>query len=154
MNQETGNEMKVRELVKDDLESLLSLYMHLHSSDIPLTPDTLAEGIWKSIQECKHSIYMGAFAGEKLVAACNAAVIPNFTRRARPYALIENVITHPDHRRCGYGRAVVEKVIEFCRKCNCYKIMLMSDTKRIGAHAFYRSLGFNDSAKRAFVLIC
>lgn len=154
MNQETGNGMVIRKLAKDDLASLLSLYVYLHSSDTPLIPDTRAEDIWRSINESERSIYIGAFTGEKMVAVCNAAVILNLTRGARPYAVIENVVTHPDHRRCGFGRAVMEKVIEFCRECNCYKIMLMSDAKRTGAHAFYRSLGFNDDVKKAFVLSC
>ncbi len=42
-----------------------------------------------------------------MVATCTLVVIPNLTRGGTPYALIENVVTHTDHRNKGYwqGRA-------------------------------------------------
>jgi hypothetical protein len=43
------------------------------------------EDIWNGIMRDPGQIYLGAFIGDDLVAACNAAVVPNLTRGARPY---------------------------------------------------------------------
>jgi GNAT superfamily N-acetyltransferase len=71
-------------------------------------------------------LYVVADEDGKISASCNVAIIPNLTRSARPYAVIENVITHPDARRKGLGRKVMEKAMAFAGMHNCYKVMLLS----------------------------
>src|SRR5262245_20799269 len=140
---------EIRELSAGDLSALLALYHHLHADD-PL-PARAGE-IWERIVRDPDLIYVGGFAGDSLVAACNAAVIPNLTRNARPYALIENVITHADYRRRGIGSAVIRDIVARCWERGCYKVMLMSGAARAEAHRFYESLGFDRNAEQAFVI--
>ena len=66
--------------------------------------------------------------------------------------VIENIVTHPDYRRTGLARQVLQAVVNECRKRSCYKIMLMSSVERSDAHALYEATGFDSTAKRAFVL--
>jgi predicted GNAT family acetyltransferase len=95
---------------------------------------------------------MGAFDGSRLIATCTAAIVPNFTRGARPYAVIENVWTHPEFRRRGLGSAVLGQLLSRCWEANCYKVMLLSGTHRAAAHAFYERNGFDKHAKQGFVI--
>ena len=44
-------------------------------------------------------------------ATCILVVVPNLTRGGRPYALIENVVTHSSLRGQGYERAVLEAAL-------------------------------------------
>ncbi len=77
-----------------------------------------------------------------LAATCTLVVIPNLTRGAQPYALIENVVTDAGHRRTGLGRAVLEAAIERAWEAGCYKAMLMTGSKNPATLRFYAGVGF------------
>ena len=143
--------LDVRELGHDDLEALLGLYRDLHADDAPLPPER-SRALWSAIQADAAQIYLGRFSGSELVAACNASITLNLTRGGRPFAVIENVVTSHAHRRRGHGQAVMRALIDRCWARDCYKVMLMSAAERGEGHAFYESLGFDSSAKQAFVL--
>jgi GNAT superfamily N-acetyltransferase len=148
----TAPSIAVRELGHDDLEDLLALYAHLHESDDPLPERARVSALWDTLVRAPEHLYLGGFVDGVLVSACNAAVIANLTRGARPYAVVENVVTHADHRRRGVGRRVLRELLERCWAQGCYKVMLMSAMGRSGAHGFYEALGFEAGAKQAFVL--
>jgi GNAT superfamily N-acetyltransferase len=139
-------------LAHGDLPRVLALYAHLHRTDDPLPVHEQVESIWVRILDDDSHVYMGGFLGEALISACNAVVVPNLTRGARPYAIIENVVTHGEHRRTGAGTEVMRRLIDTCIARGCYKIMLMSSADRANVHAFYESLGFDKQSKQAFVL--
>jgi GNAT superfamily N-acetyltransferase len=143
--------MIVRRLALEDLAGLLALYAELHPSDEALPPADQVHSIWRTLLDGPQYVYIGAFVEGRLVSACNATVIPNLTRGARPYALIENVVTHSEFRLRGYGKAAMEALMEICWSRGCYKIMLLSALQRAEAHGFYAALGFDPRAKQAFV---
>ena len=142
----------VRELGRDDLDALLEAYRDLHPDDEPLPPKAELEALWKGICDDSRLLYMGAFEGARLVATCTAAIVPNLTRGARPYAVIENVWTHPARRRHGLGSAVLSELLDRCWATGCYKAMLLSGSHRDAAHEFYEHNGFDKRAKQGFVI--
>ena len=145
-------EAEIRELGPGDLDALLGAYAQLHADDAPLPPRPELEALWSRICADPGLVYLGAFRGEELVATCTAAIVPNLTRGARPYAVIENVVTHPAHRREGLGSAVIQSILERCWAAGCYKVMLLSGFERDAAHRFYERNGFDMNAKRGFVI--
>ncbi len=46
----------------------------------------------------------------KIVASCVCVIIPNLTRNVRPYAFLENVVTHGDYRKKGYGTLIMNTI--------------------------------------------
>ena len=145
-------ETVVRELLAEDLEGLLALYEHLHAEDDPLPSEQELRRLWEGICADSGLIYMGAFQGPGLVASCTAAIVPNLTRGARAYAVIENVVTHPDLRREGLGSAVLQALLDRCWTAGCYKVMLLSAAHRDAAHEFYERNGFDRHAKQGFII--
>lgn len=143
----------VRALDSNDLDALLQLYAQLHPSLPPPRREPRMEATWASILRDPAQVYLGAFAGGVLVSACNAAVIPNLTYGARPYAVIENVVTHADWRRRGIGARVMRELLEWCWARGCYKASLTSSVSRGEAHEFYDALGFDRNSKHAFVML-
>ncbi len=143
--------MDIREIKSDELDKLLGLYTHLHDNDISPEPHLILR-VWDDIQKNKNIKYYGVFMGDELISSCAIIIVPNLTRSCRSYGLIENVVTRRDHRRNGYGRAVLEKAIDFAWECNCYKVMLMTGRLNEETFRFYESAGFDRNAKQAFLI--
>lgn len=78
-------------------------------------------------------------------------IIPNLTRGVRPYAFIENVVTHEKYRGRGYAGQCLEYARNIALKENCYKMMLLTGSKTPATLRFYEQAGYNSSDKTAFV---
>lgn len=141
--------MLVRRLAHDDLASLLALYVYLHS-EVQAASEILDE-TWRNICADPRLHYFAAqFEGE-LVATCALTLVPNLTRGARPYGLIENVVTAPAFRCQGIGTAVLQYALNVAWAAGCYKVMLLTGSKRETTLHFYEQAGFERGSKTGFV---
>lgn len=135
---------------KDELNSLLSLYKHLHFNDVA-ADDKELETVWQSILDDKNIYVLCIRDGDKLVSSCTLTVIKNLTRGAKPYGVIENVVTHCDYRNRGYGTKVLSSAVDIAKERNCYKLLLMTSRKEESTLRFYEQAGFDSKAKTGFV---
>ncbi len=142
---------EIRLIRPDELKALLELYQHMLESDVPPPADEILEPLWQRIQNDPGLHYLVAELDGRLVASCTLAIIPNLTRGGRPYGLIENVVTHTEHRRRGLGKAILQRALEIAWDADCYKCMLLSAVHRNEAHRFYGAIGFDGDDKRGFV---
>lgn len=71
---------------------------------------------------------------------------------ARPFGIIEHVITLNKCRRQGLSGQVMEFAISLAWQNNCYKVMLLSGAQLKGAHSVYESVGFNGGIEKGFVI--
>ena len=143
---------RVREIKDDELEKLLELYKHLNPDDPELKVDERVKQIWQAIMEDPNHFCLVIEEDGIIVSTCIMVIIPNLTRNARPYALIENVVTHEQYRKRGYGTAVIKKAIEIAKEKGCYKVMLMTGRKDEATLRFYERAGFNKEEKTAFLI--
>ena len=142
--------MTVREIQANELDTLLELYLHLHETEIPENTEYL-ESTWQTITEDRnHHIFVAEENG-RLVSSCVCVIVPNLTRGVRPYALVENVVTHKDYRNRGYATAVLQKAKQTAEESNCYKMMLLTGAKDEKTLRFYQKSGYNSSDKTAFI---
>ena len=140
----------VREVQEDELNKLLELYLHLHEDTIPTIAEPLIS-TWETIVRDKnHHIIVKEIDG-KIVSSCVCVIIPNLTRNIRPYALIENVVTHSDYRGKGYATECLNYAKDIAKNSNCYKMMLLTGSKNDKTLNFYTNAGYNSTDKVAFI---
>ncbi|HEY8529418.1 MAG TPA: GNAT family N-acetyltransferase [Paenibacillaceae bacterium] len=137
---------------EEELEDLLRLYRQLQSDDPDLERNEELYALWKGIlQDPNLRIIVVEHEGA-IVSTCVLAIVKNLTRGARPFAVIENVVTDERHRKRGFGRMVLNKAIEMAGERGCYKVMLMSGSKKEETLRFYENTGFDRYRKTGFVI--
>lgn len=140
----------IREAKNEDLKELLELYLDLHEESIPEPSDCLS-GTWEQILEDQnHHLIVNEING-KIVSSCVCVIIPNLTRNVRPYAFLENIVTHKDYRGQGLASECLEYAKQIAEDCNCYKMMLMTGSRKKETLDFYKRCGYNSTDKTAFI---
>jgi GNAT superfamily N-acetyltransferase len=141
----------VRAIKEGELNELIALYTHLHTDDLPLPSRSELGKLWHDIFVNPLLHYFVVEYDGSIVSSCTLSIIPNLTRGARPYGVIENVVTHPDLRNKGFAKAALKYALDFAWRSNYYKVMLLSSVYRNGAQGLYESVGFNKDAKVGYV---
>lgn len=141
----------IRLLQQKDLNILLDLYQHLHREDAPVSNQEVVHSVWKAIMGHDELKYFGAFVDDTLISTCSLTIIPNLTRSCRPFGLLENVVTHPEHRLQGHGKRVLQHALNDAWSHGCYKVILLSGRKDEGTFRFYESVGFDRHSKQGFL---
>ena len=140
----------IREVTEKDLNGLSDLYTHLHNNK-PIPFDDKTEKIWKTILADKNHHVIVAEEDGKIVSSCVLVIVPNLTHNQQPYGLIENVVTHKDYRKRGLASQCMAFAKEVARENNCYKIMLLTGTRKRSTHRFYRKNGYNSIEKTGYI---
>lgn len=140
----------VREARREDLGGILELYLCLHETSVPELTEHLT-AVWDQILSDKnHHLIVNEVDGE-ILSSCVCVVIPNLTRNVRPYAFVENVVTHSEHRGKGYATQCLDYAKAVAEKQNCYKVMLLTGSKEQKTLDFYTRAGYNCTDKIAFI---
>ncbi len=140
----------IREAKREDLDALLELYLFLHEDSIPEKNNHLEETWEQIIGDPNHHLIVCEEEG-KIISSCVCVIIPNLTRNIRPYAFVENVVTHADYRGKGYATECLDFARRIAEQENCYKMMLLTGSKSPKTLNFYEKAGYNSSDKTAFI---
>ena len=140
----------IREAMEGDLEGLLSLYTYLHDNRLPELTGAIMKLWQRIIGDEGHHVIIAEVDGE-IVASCVCVIVPNLTHGQRPYALIENVVTHPAYRGRGFATACLNRARDIAIDAHCYKLMLLTGAKDEGTLSFYEKAGYNRRDKTAFI---
>ena len=146
----TTNRFIIREAVREDLQAVLELYLHLHEDTIPEDSEHLRNTWERIMRDDDHHLIVCELDGV-IVSSCVCVIIPNLSRGVRPYAFIENVVTHADYRGCGYAHACLDHAHKIALGNGCYKMMLLTGSKNPDTHRFYEKAGYNSSDKTAYI---
>lgn len=140
----------IREIREDDFDDLMKLYMQLHDNPFPEKSEAVLS-IWdKIVNDKDHHIIVAEENGE-IVSSCVCVIIPNLTHNQQPYAFVENVITDEAHRNRGLATQCLDYAKDLAIKNNCYKLMLLTGSKKESTLKFYERAGYNRNDKTAFI---
>lgn len=136
--------------VNNDFASLSELLPHANPLMAPLS-DEKARLIWSETMSRKGVCVFVSEAGSKIIASCMLIIAPNLMRGGRTHGLIENVVTHRDFRRQGYGEAVMMAALETAWARDCHHVLLQSGRKDPGVHRFYEHCGLEPGLRVGYV---
>ncbi|MCK9307956.1 MAG: GNAT family N-acetyltransferase [Methanoculleus sp.] len=140
----------VREAAREDLHAVLFLYSHMHDADESADLHTL-QAAWEGILADPRTHLFILESGGVPVATCVLHILQNLTRGARPYGLIENVVTHREFRNRGFGTALLTHVLKCAWKEHCYKVMLLTGRREAGVFRLYEKAGFVRGVKEGLI---
>jgi N-acetylglutamate synthase-like GNAT family acetyltransferase len=127
-----------------DLPALLALYRQLNPDDPVLLEAEAGARFAQILAHPGATIFVTCVNGVA-VSSVSLVVIPNMTRGGKPYALIENVVTHADHRQRGHGRALIDTAVASAWDLGCYKVMLLTGSTEPATLRFYANCGFSQN---------
>jgi GNAT superfamily N-acetyltransferase len=143
----------IRKAAPADAEALHELYFDHLAAKPPKEPQDMAA--WqKKLARLESDPHYHILVGEadgRVVSSVTLVIIENLTNNLRPYAIIENVVTHADCRGRNYASTLMDKASDIAARHGCYKIMLMTGSKKESTLGFYEKCGFDKNEKTAFI---
>ena len=136
--------MNIRKAKGTDANELKTLYFEYLTHFPPKEEQDMS--LWQSILEKfekDENMYLLVAEEEgKVVSSVQMAIIEGLTHNVRPFAVIENVVTHADYRNRGLASSLLERASEIARERRCYKVFLETGSNKESTLNFYRNNGF------------
>ena len=129
--------MTIRKAKGTDAEDLKVLYFDYLTAYPPTEEQDM--NVWANLLE----------ENGKVVSSVQMAIIESLTHNIRPFAVIENVVTHIDYRRKGYASTLLDKASEIAKEHRCYKAFLETGSNKESTLNFYRKNGFEIDKKHS-----
>lgn len=143
--------MIIRAAIRSDLGAILRLLRELgdtnHAQGAYVRMSSAAVRAWTRMENDPDRTVLVAERRSQIIGTLDLLVVANLTHDAQPWAVVDNLVVDPEVRRRGIGRALMEDALDRSTRSGCYKVELLSHETRHEAHAFYRSLGFDESVE-------
>ncbi|UQN10696.1 GNAT family N-acetyltransferase [Deinococcus sp. QL22] len=126
------------------MPDVTTLYRQLSPSSPELSSE-VAQTTWEALL-ADPKIHVSVAERGEILGTVTLVVVPNLMQGARPYGLIENVVTREDVRGQGIGTALMTYVMEMARTLNVYKVMLVTGRQAPEVHRLYLKSGLKSDA--------
>lgn len=143
--------MRIRKAKATDAEDLKVLYFDYLTAYPPKEEQDMK--VWANLLdkfEKDENMYLLVLEeDEKVVSSVQMAIIESLTHNIRPFAVIENVVTHIDYRNKGFASVLLNYASEIAKKHRCYKVFLETGSNKESTLNFYRKNGFEIDKKHS-----
>ena len=126
--------MNIEKIKKKHFQSVIKLVSQLSEFE-PKTKQL--EKIWSDFSKQKNCISLIVLKNDKVVGYGYISI--NMTIRGGRIGYIEDIICDKDYRKKGIGKALINELLYFAKKKNCYKVVLQCNKININ---FYKNCGF------------
>lgn len=141
----------VRLAGQSDLSGLLDLFQASEVSQF-VQPMERAKQVWEQTLKSESSVVFIAEVDEIIASTCMLITAPNLLRQGRSHGFLENVITHPNYRGRGLGKAVVSEAIDHAWAVDCHHVLMQSGRPDPRVHRFYERIGFKPGLRVGYVV--
>ncbi len=137
----------IRKARLSDLSDLLRLYDHLRgglawSKRKPTEASAKHRQALAAIIKDPRQHVLVAITKRKIVGTCTLYVLPRVYWTGKPWAILDSIVVAEEAQGLGTGSQIIRHAIKLAKKAGCTQVNLTSNTKRVRAHRFYESLGF------------
>ena len=136
--------MIIRQAKPEDAQDLKTLYFEFLTKFPPKEEQDMnrwAEVITR-FAKAEDKFLLVVEEDGKAVSTVQVAIIEGLTHNVRPFAVIENVVTHGDYQNCGFASALLQRATEIAKEFNCYKVFLETGSNKESTLNFYKKNGF------------
>ncbi len=143
--------MYIRKAKRTDANDLKVLYFE-HLTHFPPQEEqdmNLWEQLLDKFEKDENMYLLVVEEDGKVVSSVQMVIIESLTHNVRPFAVIENVVTHADYRNRGYASALLEKASETAKEHRCYKVFLETGSNKESTLNFYKKNGFEIDQKHS-----
>ena len=136
--------MIIRQAKSEDAQDLKTLYFEFLTHFPPKEEQDMNR--WANVisrfEKSEDRFLLVVEEDGKAVSSVQMAIIEGLTHNVRPFAVIENVVTHGEYQNRGFASALLEKATEIAKEFNCYKVFLETGSNKESTLNFYRKNGF------------
>ena len=136
--------MIIRQAKPEDAQDLKTLYFEFLTQFPPKEEQDMNR--WANVisrfEKSEDKFLLVVEEDDKAVSTVQVAIIEGLTHNVRPFAVIENVVTHGDYQNRGFASALLDKATEIAKEFNCYKVFLETGSNKESTLNFYKKNGF------------
>jgi GNAT superfamily N-acetyltransferase len=142
--------MQIRHADNGDFSAIIYLYSHIHEYDEPPV-DIALRRAWTDLMNDRRSFIFLLEVDSLPVSSCILSIIPNLTRGARPYGIIENVVTRKEYRNMGSAGDLLSYALSYAWEKNCYTVMVLTGRTDDAVYVLYKKTGFLRGIKEGLI---
>lgn len=145
--------MYIRKATATDAEQLKTLYFEHLTHYPPKEEQDMKkwQALLSKFEQDENMHLLVLEIDGKVVSTVQMAIVENLTHNIRPFAVIENVVTHAEYRGKGYASALLQKATEIAKERGCYKLSLETGSNKESTLGFYKNNGFELDQKHSLL---
>lgn len=144
----------IRKAQANDVDAIIKLYDDVNDYyDAP----GWGKGVYPTIASVRDTVDKGSLhilvCGDEVLGACSLDHEQHPAYELQPWSInaqneqvivVHDLVSHPDQRRKGIGKKIIDYSIGYARNCNAITIRLDTHLTNIPARVLYERCGFNE----------
>ena len=146
MPQDLANKVRIETATIDDLPQLVDMLMDLFSIEADFEPDRQKQenGLRLLLEEPSRGRIFALRNDHSLIGMVNTLTTIS-TAEGGFVLLLEDFFIHPAHRSQGFGKQILDYVVDYARKKDFKRITLLTDKISDESQRFFQKNGFDFS---------